>query len=63
MSYAALAVFLLGAWNTSVWGAEAATPNVEEIVVTGSYIKGSAEDAALPVDTITATGHGGSGQS
>jgi iron complex outermembrane recepter protein len=53
MSYAALAVSLLGAWNTSAWGAEAATPNVEEIVVTGSYIKGSAEDAALPVDTIT----------
>ena len=53
LSYAALAVFLLIAWNTRVWGAEAATPNVEEIVVTGSYIKGSAEDAALPVDTIT----------
>ena len=26
---------------------------IEEIIVTGSYIKGSPEDAALPVDVIT----------
>ena len=32
----------------------AAVGNVEEIVVTGSYIKGSAENAALPVDVVTA---------
>jgi len=32
-----------------------AVGNVEEIVVTGSYIKGSPEDAALPVDVITRT--------
>ena len=33
--------------------AEASAGNVEEIVVTGSYIKGSAEDAALPIDVVT----------
>ena len=54
MSYAALAVFLLGTWNTSVWAAEAAAPEVEEIIVTGSYISGTPKDAALPVDVITA---------
>ena len=26
---------------------------IEEVIVTGSYIKGSAEDAALPIDVIT----------
>src|SRR5262245_6796232 len=31
----------------------AAATNVEEIVVTGSFIKGSAEDAALPIDVIS----------
>ncbi len=40
----------------------AATGNVEEIVVTGSYIKGSAENAALPVDVVTAQDTAGSGQ-
>ena len=35
--------------------AETAAPrNVEEVIVTGSYIRGSAEDAALPVDVVTA---------
>lgn len=34
-------------------GPEAAAKDVEEIVVTGSYIKGSAEDAALPIDVIS----------
>ena len=32
------------------WAEEA---EIEEIIVTGSYIKGSAEDAALPIDVIT----------
>jgi iron complex outermembrane receptor protein len=39
------------------YAAEAAAPgpgNVEEIVVTGSYISGTPKDAALPVDVITA---------
>ncbi|MEZ5558404.1 MAG: hypothetical protein R3E86_07665 [Pseudomonadales bacterium] len=27
---------------------------IEEIIVTGSYIRGTPEDAALPVDVITA---------
>ena len=44
---AALAAGLaLGAW------AEADNEGVEEIVVTGSYIKGTPEDAALPVTTL-----------
>ncbi|MEQ8857538.1 MAG: TonB-dependent receptor [Pseudomonadales bacterium] len=34
-------------------GAFAAEP-IEEIIVTGSYIRGTPEDAALPVDVITA---------
>ena len=33
--------------------ASAAEGIIEEIIVTGSYIKGSAEDAALPIDVIT----------
>jgi iron complex outermembrane receptor protein len=58
LSHAALAVLLLGGWASTA-SAEEAPPaetksgNVEEIVVTGSYIKGSAEDAALPVDVVT----------
>ena len=30
-----------------------ATTELETIIVTGTYIKGTAEDAALPVDVIT----------
>ena len=33
--------------------AEAATEPMEEVVVTGSYIRGTPEDAALPVDVIS----------
>ncbi len=33
------------------WAAEGEQP--EEMIVTGSYIRGSAEDAALPVDVLT----------
>lgn len=37
------------------YAAEADAPkDVEEVIVTGSYIKGSAEDAALPIDVVTA---------
>jgi iron complex outermembrane recepter protein len=35
------------------YAAEEAGAGVEEIVVTGSYIQGSAEDAALPIDVIS----------
>jgi iron complex outermembrane recepter protein len=41
----------LGAYGAST--AYAAGP-IEEVVVTGSYIRGTPEDAALPVDVITA---------
>ncbi len=50
---AALAAFLCVLWQIPASAEEAQKPAVEEIVVTGSYIKGSAEDAALPVDVIT----------
>ncbi len=55
MKYAALAAVLVVGWNltASAEDAPAAGKGVEEIVVTGSYIKGSPEDAALPVETIT----------
>ena len=58
MSRAAFAVFLLLGWSATASAEEAAAgaksgQNVEEIVVTGSYIQGSANDAALPVETIT----------
>jgi iron complex outermembrane receptor protein len=58
LRYAVLAALLFGGW-ASMAAAEDAPPaatksgNVEEIVVTGSYIKGSAQDAALPVDVVT----------
>jgi iron complex outermembrane receptor protein len=41
----------LGALNAPLAFAEGA---IEEVVVTGSYIRGTPEDAALPVDVITA---------
>jgi len=44
---------LLAALLFAVQYAWAETAVVEEVVVTGSYIKGSPEDAASPVDTIT----------
>ena len=60
MKYAALAAVLLVGWNSTASAEEAAAAapaaagkGVEEIVVTGSYIKGSPSDAALPVETIT----------
>ncbi|MFV2090053.1 MAG: hypothetical protein ACC642_05315, partial [Pseudomonadales bacterium] len=34
-------------------GAAAQSGEIEEVVVTGSYIKGSPEDAASPVDVLT----------
>ncbi len=42
-----LTVFSLGHAET------ASTKPIEEVVVTGSYIRGSAENAALPVDVVT----------
>ncbi len=45
-------------WTTAAFAADPAAREaktaVEEIVVTGSYIQGSAKDAALPVQSITA---------
>ena len=32
-----------------------AAEEMEEVIVTGSFIKGSAEDAALPIDVLTRT--------
>ena len=45
----AVALALGGAWSLPAW----AEAQMEEVVVTGSYIKGSAEDAALPIDVIS----------
>jgi iron complex outermembrane receptor protein len=45
------AVAAIGALGTSGAYAEGA---IEEVVVTGSYIRGTPEDAALPVDVISA---------
>jgi iron complex outermembrane receptor protein len=51
----ALAVALsLGASAGTAWAADAAPAEVSEVVVTGSFIKGTPEDAALPVDVIGA---------
>ena len=45
----AVALALGGVWSLPAW----AEAQMEEVVVTGSYIKGSAEDAALPIDVIS----------
>lgn len=51
---ARLCVYGLAAGCIGVGSAASAAESViEEIIVTGSYIKGSAEDAALPIDVIT----------
>jgi len=46
----ALAVVLAAAWSGQ---AAAQSTTVEEVVVTGSFIAGTPEDAALPVDVIS----------
>jgi len=55
--HAACAAAMCLSFSSAVYAEEAAPAapkgNVEEIVVTGSYIKGSAENAALPVDVVT----------
>jgi iron complex outermembrane receptor protein len=52
LRWAAVACAALG-WQMTLSAEEAApAPEGEEIVVTGSYIKGTPEDAALPVDVI-----------
>ena len=48
MAMSAMAVFLAGAGAA----AEQAGGQPEEMIVTGSYIRGSAEDAALPVSVV-----------
>ncbi len=50
---AVLSVTLLGAGAQQALAQDAADTD-DEIVVTGSYIRGTPEDAALPVDVITA---------
>ena len=49
------ALLLTSAAVTATFGGQAAAQdaNDDEIVVTGSYIRGTPEDAALPVDVIT----------
>lgn len=49
------ALLLTSAAVTATFGGQAAAQdaNEDEIVVTGSYIRGTPEDAALPVDVIT----------
>jgi len=56
VSAAAVAV-TAGLWSTAAFAADAAaedTSSVTEVVVTGSYIAGTPEDAALPVNVISA---------
>lgn len=52
-SAVAVAVGLIAAGAAQAQGAGPAT--VEEVVVTGSFIAGTPEDAALPVDVLTAS--------
>ena len=47
------AVFALSAAGTAVAQTDQNGNQVEEVVVTGSFIKGTPEDAALPVDVIS----------
>jgi iron complex outermembrane receptor protein len=49
----AAALLSIGVWSALAAPALAQTAS-DEIVVTGSYIRGTPEDAALPVDVITA---------
>ncbi|MCA6239529.1 MAG: hypothetical protein IM667_02715, partial [Phenylobacterium sp.] len=48
----AVAAGLMSAGAAQAQGSGPAT--VEEVVVTGSFIRGTPEDAALPVDVLTA---------
>ena len=52
--FSASLLVTLAAWTTpsSSW-AEDESESMEEVVVTGSYIRGTPEDAALPVDVLT----------
>ena len=51
------AAMIAGLLPATVFAADAPAPGpkkvIEEVIVTGSYIKGSAKDAALPVDVLT----------
>src|SRR5262245_56648483 len=49
----AVASALAAASFTAMSQEAPATTELENIIVTGTYIKGTAEDAALPVDVIT----------
>jgi iron complex outermembrane receptor protein len=50
-SAAAVAISLMGAGFAQAQSAQGTT--VEEVVVTGSFISGTPEDAALPVDVLS----------
>src|SRR4051812_16273961 len=50
----AVAIALLAGSATGAWGQAAPGNEVTEVVVTGSFIRGTPEDAALPVDVISA---------
>lgn len=47
------ALFALGASSEALAQAQASPSEVQEVVVTGSFIRGTPEDAALPVDVIS----------
>ncbi len=51
--FGALITAVLGASGVVALAPEALAQDDEEVVVTGSYIRGTPEDAALPVDVIT----------
>ena len=50
MSLAVAVAVAAGSYMQPAWSADA---EIEEVVVTGSYIKGSPEDAELPIDVLT----------
>lgn len=50
----AMATFALGAQAQEANAVDQAADTLETVVVTGSHIRGTAEDAALPVEVITA---------
>jgi iron complex outermembrane recepter protein len=49
-----VAALTMGLWGASAVQTASAQDSEDDIVVTGSYIRGTPEDAALPVDVISA---------
>jgi iron complex outermembrane receptor protein len=52
-SASVIAALAIGGWATTAAAQQQAPGEVSEVVVTGSFIRGTPEDAALPVDVIS----------